>query len=205
MEALRRSLAWLKEEPFGVEFVQVSLLAGRLAATGVAIGSEPAPYRLDYRLVTRRGFVTSRLRVASRGEGWRRELDLRRSPAGEWTAYAQADGQLDLRQPGGNLELLRDAPDCDLGLSPLTNTMPVLRNRLLEGGSAATRVAWVAVPGLSFEAVEQRYTYVRTEADNVSIIRFEDEHGFSAEISFDTDGLVVFYPELARRLEAGRP
>jgi hypothetical protein len=80
--------------------------------------------------------------------------------------------------------------------------MPVLRNRLLEGGGAQTRVAWVAVPGLSFEAVEQRYTHVRRETDGISIVRFEDDHGFSTEVSFDADGLVVLYPELARRLES---
>jgi len=41
MPPSRHSIAWLKEEPFGVEHVDVSLSANRLAATGVAIGSAP--------------------------------------------------------------------------------------------------------------------------------------------------------------------
>jgi hypothetical protein len=38
----------------------------------------PVPYRLDYVLETAPGFVTSRRRVGSRGEGVRRTLALRR-------------------------------------------------------------------------------------------------------------------------------
>ena len=200
MAATRKTVVWLKEAPFGVEFAEVVLTPDRLASTGVAIGSDPAPYRLDYRLVTRRGFVMSRFRVSARGDGWRRELDLRRSAAGVWTVAARAEGNLALPPPGGNPVSLADALDCDLGLSPLTNTMPVLRHRLLDGGSAPCRVAWVSVPGLSFEAVDQRYTHVRTEDDGTRIVRFEDTNGFTADITFDADGLVVFYPDLARRL-----
>jgi hypothetical protein len=57
------------------------------------------------------------------------------------------------------------------------------------------------VPDLAVEAVDQRYSYVRSDADGTRIIRFEDENGFAAEIAFDADGFVVFYPELAQRLE----
>ena len=34
-------------------------------------------------------------------------------------------------------------------------------------------------------------------------MRFEGDDGFSADITFDSDGLVVDYPGLARRLEVG--
>jgi hypothetical protein len=202
MPPSRHSIAWLKEEPFGVEHADVSLSANRLAATGVAIGSAPAPYRLDYRLLTRRGFVTSRLRVSTRGDGWRRELDLRRSPAGIWSATTLSEGLGAHAPPAVDLDSLDGALDCDLGLSPITNTMPVLRHGLLRAGAASCRVAWVFVPDLRVEAVDQRYSYLRTEADETRIVRFEDENGFTTEITFDADGFVVFYPELARRLEA---
>jgi hypothetical protein len=41
----KRAVAWVKEEPFAVEFAEVELTARHLAATGVAIGTEPVPYR----------------------------------------------------------------------------------------------------------------------------------------------------------------
>lgn len=200
-----RAVAWAKEEPFGVEFAEVSLSPHRLSAVGVAVGAEPEPYRLDYTIETRRGFVTSRLQVVTRGQGWRRHLDLRRTTAGTWSAEVATEGDAPLPSPGGNVELLDQALDCDLGLSPLTNTMPVLRCGLLCGGGPVDlHVAWVSVPDLGVRRSIQRYTFVRSEQDR-SLIRFEDvDVGFVADITFDQEGLVVDYPRLARRLPARR-
>jgi hemoglobin len=80
--ARNRTVAWAKHEPFGVEFAEIEFGADRLAARGVAIGSSPFPYRLDYQLETGAEFVTSRLHVTSRGEDWRRSLDLSRDRGG---------------------------------------------------------------------------------------------------------------------------
>jgi hypothetical protein len=44
----------------------------------VALGSTPLPYRLDYTFETVSDFVTARLVVSARGEGWARSLDLLR-------------------------------------------------------------------------------------------------------------------------------
>ncbi len=43
-----RRAAWSREGGFGAEFVQVRLGRDRMAAEGVAVGSTPFPYRLDY-------------------------------------------------------------------------------------------------------------------------------------------------------------
>ena len=196
-----RTAAWVKENPFGVEFTEVRLHQHRLSAVGIAIGTDPVSYRLDYTLETRRGFVTSRLRVASRGEGWRRRLDLRRAASGAWSAATEAGGDAPLPPPGGDIELLAGALDCDLGLSPLTNSMPVLRHALLQGGGPIDfHMAWVSVPDLGVHSSAQRDTFVRGSPDQ-HVIRYEDSAGsFVADLTFDQDGLVVHYPELARRL-----
>jgi hypothetical protein len=192
----------VKEEPFGVEFAEVGLTDRDLAATGVAIGTEPVPYRLDYSLETEPGFITSRLRVVSRGEGWRRSLDLRRTTAGAWEAETETDGQeARLGRPGGDVASLDGSLDCDLGLSPMTNSMPVLRHGLLfGGGSVELRMAWVSVPDLGVHASGQRYTFVRAE-DQRSVVRYEATDGdFTADITFDRDGIVADYPAIGRRL-----
>jgi hypothetical protein len=201
MPSTLRRLAWIKEQRYGLEFADVRLSRQRLAATGVAIGAEPLPYRLDYRLETRRGFLTARLRVTTRGEGWQRALDLRRSPAGSWSVEAQAAGEAPLSPPGGAGAALSGALDCDLGLSPLTNSMPVLRHRLLEGGGALDfEMAWVSVPDLAVQAAGQRYTFLRRERER-TVIRYENADGsFQSDLVFDADGLVLDYPQLARRL-----
>lgn len=196
-----RAVAWVKEDPFGVEFAEVTLGQRQLSAVGVAIGTHPVPYRLDYTLETRRGFVTSRLRVVTRGQGWRRRLDLRRAASGAWSTLTEAEGDAPFPPPGGDVGLLVGALDCDLGLSPLTNSMPVLRHALLRGGGPIDfHMAWVSVPDLGVHFSDQRYRFVRGDQDQY-VIRYEDLGGrFVADLTFDQDGLVLHYPGLARRL-----
>lgn len=202
MPASSRIVAWRKDDPFGVEFAEVTLGADYLSATGVALGTEPAPYRLDYTLETGNGWVTARLQVSTRGGGWRRQLDLRRDAGGDWTIETESAGEAPLPPPGGASEPLRRALDCDLGLSPLTNSMPVLREGLLaRGGPKEFVMAWVSVPDLGVHADRQRYTFQRETKDGRRVVRFESvDDGFVADLLFDPDGLVVDYPGLAQRL-----
>lgn len=103
--------------------------------------------------------------------------------------------------PAGDDVGLADALDCDLGLSPLTNSMPVLRHGLLDGGGPIDlTMAWVSVPELIVSRSAQRYSFIRRD-DDLSVVRFEDDSGFSADIVFDSDGLIVNYPGIARRLD----
>ena len=200
-----RAITWVKSDPLGAEFADVLIAPGlgaamRLTASGIAIGSKPVGYRLDYKLETKREFITSGLLVVARGEGWRRRLDLRRLKSGRWTSRTKAEGALDLPPPGGDMARLADALDCDLAWSPLTNSMPVLRHGLLDGGGPIDFVmAWVSVPDLSVHASRQRYTFVRKEGE-LSVIRYESrDTPFAAEVTFDQDGLVVEYPGIGRR------
>jgi len=195
---MRQSLVWLKDA--GAELTEVELTPGRLTATGTAIGADPLPYRLDYELVTGDDYATVSLLVSTSGNGWRRRLELRRDGDGTWKAAAEGEGDLgrDLPAPGGDLDQLAGAVDCDLGLSPLTNTMPVLRHGLLRGGGPVDLVmAWVSVPDLAVFPSPQRYTH-RTRGDGTALVRFESE-GFLADITFDDHGLVLDYPGIARR------
>lgn len=197
-----RSVGWTKAAGPALEFAEVTLSPDAVDAVGVAIGSRPVPYRLDYALETTAGFVTARLYLTARGEGWRRTLDLQRSAGGAWTATGEAEGSLELPPPGGHTSGLDDALDCDLQESPLTNTMPVLRHGLLEAdGSFDFVMAWVAVPSLAVHASPQRYTALRDLPGGRRLIRYEGlDSDFSAELTFDADGLVIDYPGLGRRL-----
>jgi hypothetical protein len=191
----------VKDEPFGVEFAEIAMAGARLTAAGVAIGTEPLPYRLDYELETGAELATTRLRVTSRGEGWQRKLDLRRDEDGAWSISTDADGDVDLPPPGGDTTALADALDCDLGLSPVTNMMPILRHRLQrDGGPFDFTMAWVAVPALAVHADGQRYRHLRS-ADGHHVVRFEAIDGsFAADITVDPDAVVIDYPGIARRL-----
>ncbi|HEX2186894.1 MAG TPA: putative glycolipid-binding domain-containing protein, partial [Chloroflexota bacterium] len=173
MDAHPVAVAWTGVPYPGVEFVEVTFEADRLRAAGVAVRAAPLLYRLDYQLETTAGFVTSALHVDVHGQGWRRRLELRRSPTGTWTALTSASGDVDLPPPGGDLSGLDPALDCDLGLSPLTNTMPVLRRGLLDGaGTVEFLMAWVAVPELTVSPQRQRYISM-PPAPAGRVVRFE--------------------------------
>ncbi len=199
---VRRALAWVKEDPIGVEFALARRTRRGLRAVGIAVHEHPLPYRLDYRLETGAGFVTARLRAVTRGAGWRRELDLARTPQGPWTIVTHTAGDVSLPSPGGDAAALADAVDCDLGLSPLTNTLPVLRLGLLRGGrSHELLMAWVSVPDLGVRPYAQRYTPAGADARGRPVVRYEDANGgLAADITFDAHGFVLHYPGLARRL-----
>jgi uncharacterized protein len=194
-------VAWVKDDPFGVEFAELDLGPNYLTARGVAIASEPIPYRLDYTLETGQDFVTSRLHVVSRGEGWRRSIELERDDRGIWKLGAEEAGAVELPAPGGDPAAFAGALDCDLGLSPVTNLMPVLRLGLVSvDDPVELTMAWVSVPDLSVRPDGQRYAFVSADRDQ-RVIRYEATDGsFAANITLDPDGLVIDYPGIARRL-----
>jgi hypothetical protein len=75
--------------------------------------------------------------------------------------------------------------------------MPIVRHGLhTTPGSHDFLMAWVSVPDLRVHASRQRYETVR--AGDRPVVRYSDTE-FSAELELDTDGLVVHYPQLARR------
>jgi hypothetical protein len=192
---------WAKDQPFGAELADITVSGGAWSATGVAIGIQPLPYRLEYQLTTGEHYSTARLVARTHGEGWHRALVLDRAASGAWSCTTESVGADDLPAPGGDLAAVAGALDCDLAWSPLTNSMPVLRHRLHErGGPIDFLMAWVSVPDLAVHPSRQRYTFVRREA-RVSVVRFESlDSTFAADITFDDAGVVLDYPGIARRI-----
>jgi len=196
----QRTLVWRGLDAWRAEYADVTLYADRLLARGTQLGIEPLPYRLSYALDTSPpDFRTARLTVDAAGERWSRRLDLLRDPDGNWHVSGDAGGEVGLPEPGGDPSSFAEALDCDLGLCPLTNAMPVLRHGLAGGGGEPRdfTMAWVSVPDLTVSRSAQRYEPVRQ-----GVVRYVDDH-FSAELELDSDGLVLRYPDLAERVSSG--
>ena len=200
----RRRVVWRGLDGWRAEACEVELAADRLQARGTQIGAEPLPYRLDYELETGAEWVTARLRVRVRGEAWSRELNLGHDGRGTWTIETTDHGSpRGLEPPGGDPATVQGALDCDLGLCPLTNTMPVLRSKVMESEAPPHDflMTWVAVPALSVHPSEQRYEHVARRPDGSSTVRYVGRHrDFVGELEFDADALVEHYPELAERV-----
>lgn len=207
-----RTLAWAGPDPVRVEAAHTRLGTDRLSARGT---STAADYVVDWVLETGAGWVTRSLSVRSRGSGWARSrgngwarsLELGRDDGGGWSALRGQDGQPAERLDAAGLE---GALDCDLGLCPFTNTMPVLRHDLVaaaragEPRSVELVMALVAVPELTLEVSPQRYTARGPAPDGGAVLGFASGE-FQTSIEFDRDGLVRHYPGLADRLAVAPP
>jgi uncharacterized protein len=87
-----------------------------------------------------------------------------------------------------------DADFVDLGFSPLTNTLPILRDGLDRSDEPRDYVmALVDVPSLEVSRSEQRY-----EPFAPDLVRFRSGE-FTAMLELDEDGFVTRYPGLAQR------
>ncbi|MFG2574825.1 putative glycolipid-binding domain-containing protein [Streptomyces sp. NPDC048481] len=188
-----RVLSWSVSASGGYETAWTETDDGALRARGRAVGTTPGPYWVSYELDTADGFVTRRLRVTVETAERTRSLDLRHDGRGGWSA----DGE---RLPG-----FGEAADCDLGLCPLTNTMPVLRHGLhRRPGEHRFLMAWVSVPALTVRPSWQTYTHLGAQARGGALVRFASG-GFRSDIAFDPDGYVLDYPGLATRLLPREP
>jgi uncharacterized protein len=203
-----RLLIWRGLDQWRTEAAEIHLTADGLAARGTQIGLDPLPYRLNYRLEAPERFVTRSLEIEVSGDGWRRELHLTHDGEGSWQCHGTKSGraQKDLPASGGDTAGLQDSLDCDLGLSPLTNLMPIRRHGLHQGlGEAEFVMAWISVPDLALHVSAQHYEHLRMKPEG-AVVRFTDEgmfKGFTSELELDEDGLVRVYPELAARVGPG--
>ena len=162
--------AWQGPGLFEVAFVELE--DDRLSARGTQLA---AGHRLSYVLHTGSTFVSERLSAEVETEHGVRTLDLRR----------------------GTSPLKGDVLDVDVAGSPLFNSLPVVRDRLHEGGEAhAYAMAYVRVPELAAERAAQRYVPL-----DRGVVRYRDA-AFTADIEFDADGFVVRYPGLAERVSS---
>jgi uncharacterized protein len=209
--SVNRLLIWTGERGWAgawrTETAQVALDEGALRAIGTQVATDPVPYQLDYRLdASGEGFVTRSLRIVARGEGWERRLHLERHPNGDWSADVDSEGKPDLPASSADVPDLGEALDCDLGFSPLTNTMPVLRHDLhRHPGRVEFVMAWVSVPDLGVHASHQLYEHVHPSGDGATVkyASVEDGHeAFTADLELDGEGLVRRYPGLAQRVTA---
>jgi hypothetical protein len=197
-----RFLVWTGVEEWLTEAASVEIRDDALSATGIQLGAEPAPFRVDYRLECGDGFITRELELTATAEGWRRHLLLRHDGSGGWGAEVDDVGDVPGGGWDGGLPGLYEARDIDIENSPLTNTMPILRHGFQRTGSGDFLMAFVRTPSLRVEASPQRYEHVRA-TDQGSVVRYLSRDGdFTAELELDPDGLLAFYPRLARRVES---
>ena len=90
---------------------------------------------------------------------------------------------------------LAEADFFDLGFSPFFNSLPVVRDGLLDGGAPRDySMRFVHVPSLTDELSTQRY-----EPLGARVVRYRSG-SFEADIEFDAVGYVTLYHDFIERL-----
>ena len=82
---------------------------------------------------------------------------------------------------------LAGCTDVDLGFTPATNTLPIRRLGLALGARGDTSAAWLRVPEMDVQRLDQSYT--RLTADTY---RYQSAN-FAAEVVVDAEGVALTY------------
>src|SRR5215469_16847795 len=169
----------------GIEHTEIRCTQASNTAEGVVIGATNNElFAVRYQI---RCDVSWALNYASiEVIGGQRKVELLGDGRGKWTDASR-----------NALPDLDGAIDVDISATPFTNTLPIRRLRLEQGHSAEIRAAYVRIPDLDIVRDPQRYTCLAP----LRRYRYESlDSDFVREIEVDSDGLVVTYPGLFRRL-----
>lgn len=212
MRGAVRQVEWVgDEDPERLEAATITLAADRLDAFGT---SRATDYVASWSLETGEDWVTSRLHATVFGRGFTRRLTLVRDAHGRWTSDAAHEGSRlyrgeELDDPGlSDADLAAGAFDgafdCDIAFCPVTNTMPILRLGAQRQAVTETPfvMAWVGLPSLAVIRSEQFYSAgpYDPEAGHAVVRYVSGTRDFVADLTVDQDGVVIDYPQLARRI-----
>ena len=153
-------------------------------------------YSASYSLVTDEAGVVQRLSVRTIRAQGEQSASLTRSEEGIWLVDRVGQGGNTVRTN------FSGALDVDLAFSPLFNALPVRRLGLHRAAAQNEPrqhdlpVVFVSLPGL--EVGCGRQTYRTVAVGETTVVSFATDV-LTAELTVDTDGLVLDYPGLARR------
>jgi uncharacterized protein len=140
-------------------------------------------FALEYSIELRPDWTTRSARVRCRSAAGVAEVAIDADGAGGWTV------------DGAPAPHVAGCLDVDLEASALTNAFPVARLRLAHGAGAQAPAAYVRVPDMRVERLEQRYVRVGEHEYDYESPAF----GFECRLVYDADGFVRDYPGIAVR------
>jgi hypothetical protein len=181
--SLERIVRWRPLDGVGLEHCEIVATPEAIIARSVIIGDyEGASYgaRYELRLDPDWSFRTLHL---ERTDG--DELTLQSDGQGHWI-----DGH------NRHLQALDGCIDIDLAGSPLTNTLPIRRNRFTAGAPQQFTMAWIPFDTLEPLADGQIYTLLE---DGRYRYQAADD-SFETVLDVDAEGFVTHYPGLFERV-----
>ena len=175
---------WSAELGSGLEHLVIRQESNVVVAEGFVIGDRfGAGYAAHYRIEVAQDWSVRKVSVVL-ADG--RMLSVSADGTGAWR---DTDGKA--------LPLLDGCIDVDISATPFSNSLPIKRLALNEGERRKIRVAYLAIPDLTIDAVDQAYTCLEPGRR----YRYEGLlREFESELCIDEHGLVEDYPSLFRRV-----
>ena len=177
---------WKRLDTCGLEHCRLIADEGGYRLEGIVLVAQAAeaPSKVDYVVRCDPTWVTREVQVTTIRPTGRAHLELRRDESGAWW------------RDGERLAGMDGLFDIDLSLKPSTNTLPIRRLGLAEGGIGPDRCRLGALPGALIERLPQRYARTGPRA-----YRYESRGGaFTADLTVDDHGLVVRYAHIWERI-----
>jgi uncharacterized protein len=172
----------------GFEVAYFARRAGGWVIEGTTAAAEDGQtWVVGYRIETDAGWITRRARITGR------------TIAGSRETVLEADGSRRWAVDGASAPELDGCLDVDLESSAMTNTLPVHRLGLPAGGVASVPAAYVRAGELSTGRLEQNYQRIADEGGHQRYDYAAPAFGFTARLVYDSTGLVLDYPGIARR------
>jgi len=190
--ARMRTICWTpiwNKKRNGVGLEHLLLADNEADSVVLAFDEERGAFRLTYRLSWDESWRLRNAQLVVSTERFSRSLILRTDGEGHWK---HGDGRA--------IEELDGCVDIDIWPTPFTNSFPIRREPMAIGERRQFRMAWIFAPELTVQSQPQAYTRL---AERLYLFESLDGSDFKAELHVDEDSIVVDYPELFRRVEAG--
>lgn len=186
---MERNIMWSSWSESGLEHVRLLLKDQEIIADSVIIGvHNHIPFSLQYNIVSDSNWRVIELFLKLLG-GNGKSINILADGQGHWTNVI-----------GTPISSFEGCIDIDISATPFTNTLPIRRLGLRPGQSAELLVAYVSIPEMELTSDRQRYTCLESYAHG-ALYRYESlDSDFRAELPVDSDGLVIDYPGLFKRV-----
>jgi uncharacterized protein len=190
--AMERQVMWSPWTGPGLEHLHVLQEQEGVLADGLILGvEEQVPFRVHYEIHC--------------DPLWRlRAVHMNVPGDSSSSLHLFTDGEGSWMTEGGEvMPSLDGCLDVDISATPFTNTLPIRRLALKPGSSVILSMAYIAIPQMHIESTQQRYTCLEVTSSGGRYLYESLANGvswFTAELPVDSDGLVLDYPGLFRRV-----
>ncbi|MFS0557980.1 putative glycolipid-binding domain-containing protein [Brevibacillus sp. 179-C9.3 HS] len=183
---LPTDVIWKPSTGAGYEHVRIHEGANRILVNSMVIGKrdDATITRIHYDIVLDSNWVTREVSLGMMGE--ERALHLVSDGRGKWTNAA-----------GESVPELFGCIDIDISCTPFTNTLPIRRLSFTPLEPQSIQVAYFSAYELTYKQVQQQYTLLENRGET-SVYQYR-AGTFVENITVDSNGLVLIYPELFMR------